>query len=148
MASPKIALYYDAFQVDRYLSSEPEIGSFTANPNPVTSGSSTILTAPNITDGNPNSSIKQVTFYYIDSGGTRQVLGTGTQTSPGVWTCPSRSTWHPVTTTLFAQTEDNYGVFGDPFALTLQVIGAGVRHTLESCQTREGVDWGDRKGGR
>jgi uncharacterized delta-60 repeat protein len=40
------------FTVARYLPSEPEIGSFTANPNPVTSGSSVTLTASNITDTN------------------------------------------------------------------------------------------------
>ena len=121
MASPKIALYYDAFQVDRYLSSEPEIGSFTASPNPVTAGRSTTLTASNTTDGNPNSTITQVTFYYFDSSGNKVTLGTGTQTSPGVWTLSFTVNLASGSYTLFAQAEDNYGVFGNPFASTLQV---------------------------
>jgi len=50
------------FAVARYLPSEPEVGTFTANPNPVASGTSTTLAASNITDGNPNSTITQVTF--------------------------------------------------------------------------------------
>jgi uncharacterized delta-60 repeat protein len=114
--------------VARYLPSEPEVGSFTASPNPVTSGSSTTLTASNITDGNPNSTITQVTFYYFDSSGNKVTLGTGTptQTSPGVWTFTF--TWTvtlaPGTYTLYAQAEDSYDVFGDPFALTLTVTPA------------------------
>ena len=57
------------FLVARYLSSEPQIGSFTANPNPVTAGSSVTLTASLVTDGNPNSAIGQVAFY-VDSTAT------------------------------------------------------------------------------
>jgi hypothetical protein len=69
----------------RYLASEPAIGSFTASPNPVTAGSSTTLTATNITDGNPNSTITRVAIY-IDSNGAQTLVGYATQTSPGVWT--------------------------------------------------------------
>jgi uncharacterized delta-60 repeat protein len=117
------------FALSRFLSSEPEIGSFTANPNPVTAGSSVTLTASNITDGNPNVSITQVAIY-LDSNddgtlepGTDQLLGYATQTSPGVWTLTDSSAFGLTagTYTLFAQAEDSDGVFGDPVALTLTV---------------------------
>jgi uncharacterized delta-60 repeat protein len=109
------------FTLVRYLPSEPEIGSFTASASPVVSGSSLTLTASNITDGNPNSTITQVTFYYYDSTGTKQVLGYGTQTSAGVWTLNFTVTLAPGTYTLYAQAQDSYGVFGDPLSLSLQV---------------------------
>jgi uncharacterized delta-60 repeat protein len=112
---------YRIFVVARFLPSEPEIGSFTASPNPVTSGSSVTLTASNLTDGNPAATITQVTFYYFNSSGTKVVLGTGTQTSPGVWTLTFTVTFAPGTYTIYGQAEDSYGVFGDPFALTLTV---------------------------
>jgi uncharacterized delta-60 repeat protein len=41
----------------RYLLSAPQIGSFTATPNPVTSGSPVTLTAGNVTDGNPGATV-------------------------------------------------------------------------------------------
>jgi uncharacterized delta-60 repeat protein len=117
------------FLVARFLPSEPQIGSFTANPNPVTAASSVTLTASNLTDGNPNSSITQVAFY-LDSNndgklepGTDTLLGYATQTSPGVWTLTDSSAFGLTagTYTLFAQAQDNDGVVGDPDALTLTV---------------------------
>ena len=99
----------------------PQIGSFTASPNPVTSGSSTTLTASNITVGNAGSTVTQVTFYYFDSNGNQVTLGTGTQTN-GVWALTFSTTgWASGTYTLFAQAEDSYGVLGDPLALTRTV---------------------------
>jgi uncharacterized delta-60 repeat protein len=109
------------FLVARFLPSEPEIGSFTASPSTVSAGSTTTLTASSITDLNANSSITQVTFYYYDSTGTKQTLGTGTQTSPGVWTLNYTVNLATGTYTIDAQAEDSYGVFGDPLALTLTV---------------------------
>lgn len=105
----------------RYLASDPEIGSFTATPNPVTSGSNVTLTASNITDGNPNSYITQVTFYYYDINGNKVVLGNGTKDSSGDWTLTFAVNLASGTYTLYAQAEDNYGVLGDPDALTLTV---------------------------
>jgi uncharacterized delta-60 repeat protein len=105
----------------RYLPSEPEIGSCTASPNPVTSGSIVTLTASNITDGNAGATITQVSFYYFDSSGNKVTLGTGTQTSPGVWTLNFTVNLSAGTYTIYAQAEDSYGVFGDPFALSLTV---------------------------
>lgn len=105
----------------RFLESAPQIGSFTANPNPVTSGNSLTLTASNITDGNPNSTITQVTFYYFDSNGNKVVLGTGTEDSSGNWNLTFTVNLTAGTYTIYAQAEDNYGVLGDPDSLSLTV---------------------------
>jgi uncharacterized delta-60 repeat protein len=105
----------------RLLQSEPEIGSFTGPPNPVTSGSSTTLTASNITDGNPTSTITQVTFYYFDVTGNKVVLGYGTSDGAGDWILNFTVNLASGTYTLYAQAQDNYGVVGDPAALTLTV---------------------------
>jgi uncharacterized delta-60 repeat protein len=113
----------------RFLPSEPEIGSFTASPNPVTSGGTTTLTVSNITDGNPGVSIAQVAFYLDSNGdgqlepGTDTLVGYATQTSPGVWPFTlSTAGWATGNYTLFTQAQDSYGVFGDPVALSLQVL--------------------------
>jgi uncharacterized delta-60 repeat protein len=112
---------YD-FAVARYLASDPQIGAITANPNPVTAGSPTTLTASNITDGNPNSTITQVAFYYYDSSSNQVTLGYATQTSPGVWALTSSSAFGLTagSYTIYAEA-DSYGVFGDSLALTLTV---------------------------
>jgi uncharacterized delta-60 repeat protein len=109
------------FTVARYLPSEPEIGSFTANPNPVTSGSSVTLTASAITDANPNSTVRQVAFYYYDGNGNQVTLGTVTTGSGGAWTLNYTVTLAPGTYTVYAQAEDSYNVLGDPIGLPLQV---------------------------
>jgi uncharacterized delta-60 repeat protein len=111
----------NTFALARYLPSEPQIGSFNANPNPVTSGSTLTLTASNITDGNAGATITQVSFYYFDGSGNKVTLGTGTQTSPGVWTLNFTVNLTAGTYTIYAQAEDSYGVFGDPMALALIV---------------------------
>jgi uncharacterized delta-60 repeat protein len=111
----------EEFAVARFLPSEPEIGSFIASANPVTAGSSETLTVWNITDANAGATITSVVFYYYDSSGTKQILGYGTQTSPGLWTLTLTVNLAPGTYTLFAQAEDSYGIFGDPFALNLTV---------------------------
>jgi hypothetical protein len=59
--------------------------------------------------------------FYVQINGTNTFLGYGTQTSPGLWTLTVTVNLAPGTYTLFAQAEDSYGVFGDPFALTLTV---------------------------
>ena len=110
-----------AFALARFLPSDPEIGSFTANSNSVSAGSSLTLTASNITDGNSGATIIQVAFYYFDSSGTKQILGYGTQTSPGMWTLSFTVNLAPGSYTLFSQAEDGYGAFGDPEALSLTV---------------------------
>jgi uncharacterized delta-60 repeat protein len=118
--------YFDV-TLTRFLSTVPQITSFSASPNPVTTGSSVTLTASNIIDPTPNSSITQVAFYLDSNGdgilepGTDTLLGYGTQTSPGVWTYTFPVTQTSGSYTLFAQAEDSYGVFGDPLAITLTV---------------------------
>jgi uncharacterized delta-60 repeat protein len=112
----------EKFVLVRYLASAPVIGSFTATPNPVTSGSSVTLTASNLTDANPGATINQVTYYYFDGSGNKVTLGTATQTSPGMWALTVTISLPPGTYTLYAQAQDSYGVFGNPFALNLQVV--------------------------
>jgi uncharacterized delta-60 repeat protein len=106
------------FLVARLLPSEPQIGTVAATQQ--SAGSSVTLTASNITDGNPNSSVTQVAFFYFDSTGTKVSLGTGVPDGTGAWTLPVQLP--PATYTLYAQAEDSYGVFGDPFSLNLQVL--------------------------
>jgi len=110
-----------AFYLARFLGAGPQIGSFTANPNPVTAGSSLTLTASNITDEIPSATITQVAFYYIDASGNQQFLGYGTQTGPGVWTFAFTVNLSSGSYTLLAQAEDSYGIFGDPATITLIV---------------------------
>jgi hypothetical protein len=115
------------FALARYLTAGPQVGSFTASPDPVSAGGSVTLTASNLTDGNPSSSITQVAFYLDSNGdgklepGTDTLLGYATQTSPGMWTFSFTVSMPPGTDTLFARAEDNYGLFSNPFALTLIV---------------------------
>jgi hypothetical protein len=52
---------------------------------------------------------------------TDTLLGYATQTNPGVWTFTFTVNLSPGTYTLFAQSEDGYGVFGDPISLALTV---------------------------
>jgi uncharacterized delta-60 repeat protein len=111
----------NALGAARCLASAPQVGSFTANTNPVLSGSSLTLTASNITDGNPNSTVTQVAFYVQDNG-ANTLLGYGTQARPGVWTFTFTVNLAPGTYTLFAQAEDSFGVFGDLAALSPQVL--------------------------
>jgi uncharacterized delta-60 repeat protein len=115
------------FVLARFLATGPQIGSFTASPNPVPSGSSLTLTASSLTDSNPSSSITQVAFY-LDSNGdgtlepqTDQPLGYATQSSPGVWSFTFTVNLAPGSYTLFTQAEDSDGAVGDATALTLTV---------------------------
>ena len=77
----------------------------------MTAGSSETLTATGITDGNAGATIAQVAFYYINSNNTQQLLGYGTQTSPGVWSYTFTVNLATCNYTLFAQAKDSYGVW-------------------------------------
>jgi uncharacterized delta-60 repeat protein len=110
----------DDFLLARYGPSAAQIGSFTASPNSVASGSSVTLTASNITLADPSSTITQVAFY-VQVNGTNTLLGYGTQSSPGVWTLTFTVNLTPGSYTLFAQAQDSDGILGDPFALPLTV---------------------------
>jgi hypothetical protein len=114
----------------RFLPPDPKVGSFTASPNPVPAGNGVTLTASNILDSNPTSTITQVALYVDSNGdgvlepGTDTLIGYATQASPGIWSLTFiPSTLHLTTGryTLFAQAEDDLGVLSDPFALALQV---------------------------
>jgi uncharacterized delta-60 repeat protein len=117
---------YYGFALARYMPPPPQIGSFTANPNPASSGSTTTLTVSNITDPNAGASITQLAIY-LDSNGDGTLdpgdtlIGYATQTSAGVWTLTYTVSLAPGTYTLFAQAQDNYGLFSNPVALTLTV---------------------------
>jgi uncharacterized delta-60 repeat protein len=112
--------------VARFLATGPQIGSLTASPP--AGGGSVMLTAANVTDGNPGAKVTQVAFSIdsnddgvLDAGDT-QLVGTLTQ-SNGTWTLTfSTAGWAPGTYRLFAQAVDSYDVFGDPLALDLQVV--------------------------
>ncbi len=117
-----------SFALARFLAAGPQVGSFTASPDPVTAGSSTTLAASNITDANPGAAVTRVAFY-LDSNGdgklepsTDQLLGYATQTSPGVWTFAWTVALAPGDYTLFGQAQDDDGALGDPLALTFQVL--------------------------
>jgi uncharacterized delta-60 repeat protein len=112
--------------VARYLAADPQIGSFTASPNPTPAGSTITLTVSNITDINPSSSITQVAIYVDSNGdgkleaGTDALLGYATQTSPGVWTLNvSTAGWSPGSYNLFAVAQDNYNLFSDPLIVSM-----------------------------
>jgi uncharacterized delta-60 repeat protein len=111
----------DDFLLARFGPSAAQIGSFTASPNPVTSGSSVTLTASNLTLADPGSTITQVAFYYIDSSGNQQLLGYGAQTSSGTWTFTFTVSLAPGSYRLIAQATDSDGILGDPAFLSLTV---------------------------
>ena len=101
------------FAVARYLPSEPDIGALSPTSN---SDGSTLLTASNLTDGNPNSIIAKIEFFYLDDNGNKISLGYGALDGTGAW---KLTVTLSAGTTLYAQAEDNYGAFGAPLALTL-----------------------------
>jgi uncharacterized delta-60 repeat protein len=117
----------NSFALARFLATGPQIGSFTASPNPVTAGSSVTLTAASVVPFNPGSTVMQVAFY-VDSNGDGvldagdALLGYGTQAGGGRWTFTlSPAGWAAGTYTLLAQAKDSYGVFSDPLAVPIQV---------------------------
>jgi len=116
-----------SFSLVRFLATGPQIGSFTASPNPVTAGDPVLLTASNLADANPGSTITQVAFYVdsngngvLDSGDTL-LVGT-TNFSNGSFTLTFSTTgWSAGSKKLFAVAMDNYGLFSDPAAMTVSV---------------------------
>jgi hypothetical protein len=95
--------------------------SFTANANPIAAGSSLTLTASNLAPATPGTTITQVSFFYFDSSGARHVLGTGKQTSTGVWTLTVKANLTRGAYTLWAEAQDSDGLFGSAAELTLTV---------------------------
>jgi uncharacterized delta-60 repeat protein len=120
-ARPTSATYPTDIALVRFLASAPQIGSFTANLNPVLSGSTTTLTVSNITDNNPGATVTQVAFYIMVNG-SGVLLGYGTHNSDGSWSYAFDTTGYTSGTyTLYAQATDSYGVLGNPVALTLTI---------------------------
>jgi uncharacterized delta-60 repeat protein len=113
--------------VFRLLPSAPQVGSFTANPNPAPAGSTVTLSAEGLTDGNAGATVTQVAFYadtngdgVLDSGDT--LLGYGTNTS-GTWALNWSTAGYAVGMyTLFAQATDSLGAIGEPLGLSLQLV--------------------------
>jgi uncharacterized delta-60 repeat protein len=109
----------------RFLPGGPQVGSLTANGSSgsatVASGGTVTLAASAISDANPGATVTQVTFSYQDGTGNVVTLGTGTQTSPGVWTYGFAVSLSPGLYIVYAQATDSDGAIGDPIALTLQV---------------------------
>src|SRR5262249_25064189 len=114
-ADGKIVLGGDGLA--RYLPSAPQIGSFTASASTIAAGSSPTQPASNITDGNPGATVAQVAFYATDTAGNQYLLGSGTQTSPGVWTLAFTVSLAPGSYTVFAEATDSLGVLGADSAL-------------------------------
>lgn len=114
--------------VARFLAAGPQIGSFTASPNPVPAGSTGTLTAASVVALNPGTTVAQVAFY-VDSNadgsleaGTDRLVGYATQTSPGTWVLTLSTTgWTAGSYVLFAQARDSDGALSDPLAVTLQL---------------------------
>jgi uncharacterized delta-60 repeat protein len=121
VAAGSLLISTGGFALARFIAYGPQVGSFTASPNPITAGSSLTLTASNISDEIPGATISQVAFY-VRINGSNTLLGYGTQSSTGVWTLTFTVNLAPGTYTLYAQAEDSYGIFGDPDLLTLQVL--------------------------
>jgi hypothetical protein len=82
------------------------------------------LTASNIVDLTAGATITQVAFSYFGSSGNKVTLGTVTVSSGGAWTLTSANTFGLAagSYTIYAQAEDNLGIFGDPVTLNLQVL--------------------------
>ena len=93
----------------------PTIGSFSANPSSVTSGSNFTLTASNVAE--TNGTISSVNFYEETNGnagyqaGSDTLIGSATQTSSGTWTLNVSSTGVSAGTySLYAVATDASGV--------------------------------------
>ena len=102
----------------------PNIGTFTATPNTLKSGTATVLSASNITDPNPGETITQVAFY-LDNGnytlGTEDtLLGYGTLAN-GAWTLNWTVNVVAKMYTVFAQAKNSLGILSRAAILKLTV---------------------------
>jgi hypothetical protein len=112
------------FAVARFLAAGPQVDSFTASPNPATTGSGVTLTASNAGALHPGSTVVQGAFS-VDSNGDGvpdagdALLGYGSQSDTGTWTCTCATAGWASGMYTFPQAEDNYAAFSDPLALPL-----------------------------
>ena len=109
----------------------PTIGSFAANPASVTEGTSTTLTASNVTETGGTGSITGVNFYRESNGtaglqiGSDTTVGAGTQ-SGTTWTISaSTSGLTPGTYTFYAVATDSNGNSSTVASTTLTVTSSG-----------------------
>lgn len=110
------------FALARFLPAAPSIGSFTASSYAVPSGQSVTLTATDVVALNTGTTVTRVTFYYLDFGGQRRVLGYGAQTATDVWEAIVTVNLSPGRYTLLAEAMDSYGAISDSLTLTLDVL--------------------------
>ena len=105
----------------RFLPPDTKIGSFTGS----SAAGNVTLTASNILNSNPTSSIKSVNFYLQNPDLTLTLLGTGTNSS-GTWTLTFAEATYGLTAgntyTFVAQAMDSNGVLSDPLAISFQVM--------------------------
>jgi hypothetical protein len=115
--------YLARFGASSAAPSPVQVGSLTATPNSVTTGSPVTLTAGGITTTNTGATITTVAFYTVDNAGTEQFVGYGTQNPDGTWTLTFTFTSDPVFSpyTLRALAVDSTGAVSDPFAANLNV---------------------------
>jgi len=99
-----------------------QIGSFAASATTVAVGSPVMLTAGGITTTNAGATVTKVAFYSVDSSGTEQFLGYGTNNADGTWTLTFTVKLARGSYTLLALAADSDGAVSDPLALSLQVV--------------------------
>ena len=117
--------------LSRYLPSAPAVASASASPAAAPAGANVALAA-SVAPGNPGAlgGVTRVAFY-VDSNGDGKLeaasdtrLGYATyNAATGQWELTISTTgWAQGSYRLFAQAEDGYGAFGDPFSLTLDLV--------------------------
>jgi hypothetical protein len=111
------------FTIACYLAG-PEVATFTASASTVTRGSSLMLSASNLSDGDPSGTgyvtITQVAFYAVDQSGNRYLLDYGANSS-GTWTLNATVGLASGSYTLLAEATDSDGIVGDSAFLPLTV---------------------------
>ena len=108
------------FGLARFLPPDTKIGSFTGS----STGGYVTLTASNIMNSNPTTTISQVNFYLQNPDLSLTLLGTGTNNS-GTWTFTfAESTAGLISGNMYtfvAQAVDSAGIFSDPVTVSLTV---------------------------
>ena len=105
----------------RFLPPNTKIGSFSG----LSAGGSVTLSASNIMNSYPTSTISQVNFYLQNPDLSLTLVGTGTDNN-GTWTFTFSETTYGLTSgnayTFVAQAVDSNGVFSDPVTVSFQVM--------------------------
>jgi uncharacterized delta-60 repeat protein len=114
------------FALARFLGSAPspspvQVGSLTANPNPVAAGSTATLTASGVTTANAGATITEVAFYAVNDAGVEVFLGYALENADGTWTLTWTVNLASGQYTLLALAVDSSGSISDPLAISLDV---------------------------